>query len=128
MVMSIQVLDDFGRLGRSWRETDEERTDRETGIVDLCSMANIPNPVRVVAFNTAERWSRDVSAHIAAEIAGRSTRDGFDVPPFLEAFVDTALGSPRVGASRGPSMCSLRNRLGADGVLGFGKFKPNGAN
>jgi ATP-dependent DNA ligase len=25
-----QVLDDFGRLGRSWREIDEERTGRET--------------------------------------------------------------------------------------------------
>ena len=24
------VLDDFGKRGRSWRETDEERTDRTT--------------------------------------------------------------------------------------------------
>jgi hypothetical protein len=30
------VLDDFGeRLGRAWRETDEERTDRETVVRDL---------------------------------------------------------------------------------------------
>ena len=30
------VLDDFGeRLGRAWRETDEEDTDRETLIRDL---------------------------------------------------------------------------------------------
>jgi hypothetical protein len=30
------VLDDFGaRLGRVWRETDEESTDRETLIRDL---------------------------------------------------------------------------------------------
>jgi hypothetical protein len=29
------VLDDFGRLGRAYRETDEERTDLETVISDL---------------------------------------------------------------------------------------------
>ena len=28
------VLDDFGRLGRSWRETDEDATGRETLIRD----------------------------------------------------------------------------------------------
>jgi hypothetical protein len=50
------VLDDFGRLGRSWREIDEERTDRETIITDLTD-GQYSNPVRVIAFNTAERWS-----------------------------------------------------------------------
>ena len=29
------VLDDFGLLGRAWRETDEENTDRKTLIRDL---------------------------------------------------------------------------------------------
>jgi hypothetical protein len=30
------VLDDFGgRLGRAWRETAEERTDRASGFMDL---------------------------------------------------------------------------------------------
>jgi hypothetical protein len=32
--------------------------------------------------------SRDVSEDIAVEIARRTSADGFDVPPFLEAFVD----------------------------------------
>jgi len=32
------VLDDFGgRLGRAWRETDEDATDRDTLIRDLVS-------------------------------------------------------------------------------------------
>ncbi len=32
------VLNDFGaKLGRAWRETDEERTDRKTLIADLLS-------------------------------------------------------------------------------------------
>ena len=45
-------------------------------------------PVRVIAVNTAEGWSRDVSEDIADEIVRRCSMDGFDVPPFLEDFVD----------------------------------------
>jgi hypothetical protein len=55
------VLDDFGgRLGRAWRETDEEDTDRETLIRDLMD-DQYSHPARIVAFNTAEGWSRDVT-------------------------------------------------------------------
>ena len=50
------VLDDFGgRLGRAWRETAEEGADRETLIRDLMD-DQYGNPVRIVAFNTAEGW------------------------------------------------------------------------
>jgi hypothetical protein len=46
------------------------------------------NPVRVVAFNAAEGWLRDVSEEIADEIADRCAMHGFDVPPYLQDFVD----------------------------------------
>jgi len=46
------------------------------------------NPARVVAFNTAEGWSRDISAEIADEVVERCSMDGFDVPLALEDFVD----------------------------------------
>jgi hypothetical protein len=63
------VLDDFGgRLGRAWRETDEADTDRATTIEDLID-GQYRAPARVVAFNTAEGWSRDVSEEIAATLA-----------------------------------------------------------
>src|SRR5262245_50750533 len=63
------VLDEFGgRLGRVWRETDEDRTDREIVITDLMT-GQYCDPVRVVAFNTAEGWSRDVTSDIADELA-----------------------------------------------------------
>jgi hypothetical protein len=52
------VLDDFGRLGRCYPETDPERADLETVVSDLMS-GQFNNPVRVVAFNTAERWAED---------------------------------------------------------------------
>ena len=48
------VLDDFGgRLGQSWRETDVEATRLETVLADLLD-GQYSNPVRVIAFNTAE--------------------------------------------------------------------------
>jgi hypothetical protein len=82
------VLDDFGgRLGRAWRETDEGTTGRQTVIADMMDGQH-SNPARVVAFNTAEGWSRDVSKEIADQIARRCAIDGFDVPTFLEGFVD----------------------------------------
>ena len=46
------VLDDLGRLGCSWRETDVESADRETLIRDLVE-GQYRKPVRIVAFNTA---------------------------------------------------------------------------
>ena len=48
------VADDFGRLGRTWREADYEATDLETVIQDLLT-GQYSSPIRVVAFNTAER-------------------------------------------------------------------------
>ncbi len=64
------VLDDYGRIGRAWRETDEDNTDRETLIRDLLA-GEYSNPVRIVAFNTAEGWSRDVTVDIADELRRR---------------------------------------------------------
>jgi hypothetical protein len=95
------VLDDFGgRLGRAWRETGEDRTDRATVFMDLID-GQYSNPARVVAFNTTEGWSRDVSEEIAEEIAERCAIDGFDVPLALEDFVD------RHGSGR-PAQLPLR--------------------
>jgi hypothetical protein len=65
------VLEDFGQhLGCAWRETDVEDADRETLIRHLFR-GEYPNPVRIVAFNTAEGWSRDVIKDIADELRRR---------------------------------------------------------
>ena len=59
------VLEDFGgRRGRAWRETDEEATDHETLIRNLID-DQYRSPVRIVAFNTAEGWSRNVTLSCA---------------------------------------------------------------
>jgi hypothetical protein len=86
------VLDDFGQpIGRCWREIDEDRSDRETLISDLLD-GHYSDPVKVVAFNTAEGWSRDVSVEIAGLIADECRRDGFDIPRSLEAFINRHRG------------------------------------
>ena len=61
------VLDDFGSIGRSWRETDEGGADRETLIRDLVE-GQYRRPIRIVAFTPAEGWSRDVTVDIADEL------------------------------------------------------------
>ena len=69
------VADDFGKLGRAWREADYEETDLEIVIQDLLS-GQYNNPVRVIAFNTAERWSEDVSEDVAHELRRRCDLQG----------------------------------------------------
>jgi hypothetical protein len=64
------VLDDFGRLGRAWSETDEAGTSRATLVRNLLD-GRYENPVRIVAFNTVEGWSRDATADIADEVRRR---------------------------------------------------------
>jgi hypothetical protein len=92
------VVDRFGALG-TCRETDVERTDLETVITDLMS-GQFNDPVRVVAFNTLERWAQDVSTDIALEIQSRCDIDSHDVPETLRDFVDSYAGPDRQLALR----------------------------
>jgi hypothetical protein len=83
------VLEDFGaRLGRAWRETDAEATDRETLIRNLMD-GQYGHPLRIVAFNTVEGWSRDVTKDIADELR-RRLMEYDEVPVSVQVFVDTA--------------------------------------
>ncbi len=60
------VLDEFPD-GRIFRETNEAGADRQTVIEDISS-GQYKKPVRVIAFNTAEGWARDVTKDIARDI------------------------------------------------------------
>jgi hypothetical protein len=80
------VLEDFGPLGRAWRETDDAETDRTSLIRDLLD-GQYENPVRIVAFNTAEGWSRDVTDEIANALQERCTERG-EIPENSEDFLE----------------------------------------
>src|SRR5258705_490180 len=64
------VVNNFGHLGTAFTETEVEQADLETVITDLMS-GQYSDPVRVVAFNTAENWAEDVSQDVAREIQRR---------------------------------------------------------
>ena len=89
------MLDDYGRIGLAWAETDVERTDLETIITDM-PHGKYSRPVRVIGFNTAEGWSRDVSEDVARELRQRRSNQDRDLPDFLYEFVE-----PYVGPNRG---------------------------
>src|SRR5215216_346580 len=84
------VLDDFGQLGRAYREVDEDKADRETLIRGLMG-GQYQNPARIVAFNTSEGWARDVTVEIAREIRDRAARSGEQLSPGLQDFIDGEL-------------------------------------
>ena len=81
------VLDDFGSIGRSYRETAEESADRESLIRDLMG-GQYNNPVRIVCFNTAQGTSRDATSEIAQEIQDRVSRKAEEISPGLRDFIE----------------------------------------
>jgi hypothetical protein len=85
------VLDDFGAAGRVYRETDEERARLDTVIDDFLT-GQFNSPVRVVAFNTAEGWSRDISEDVAWEVLRRATNEGRSLPVTTQGFVEFHVG------------------------------------
>jgi hypothetical protein len=93
------VIDRLGRLGSVYREAEVERADLETIIVDLMS-GQFSDPVRVVAFNTLEHWSEDVSRNIAREIQTRYDIEGTAVPEHIRDFVASYIGPDRQLALR----------------------------
>ena len=80
------VLDDFGRLGCAWRETNVQDTDLEAVIDDLLE-GQYNNPVRVIGFDAAERTSRDVSEDVARELRQRCMDQRREPPEFLQGFL-----------------------------------------
>jgi hypothetical protein len=82
------VLDEFGgRIGQAWCETDAEAARLETVIADLLD-GQYSSPVRVIAFNTAQGWSRNVSENVARELRRRSAEQARELPAYLQDFVE----------------------------------------
>ena len=75
----LSFLEDLGHLGRAYLETDESRADLETVISNLLG-GEYRNPLRVVAFNTAEGRSRDVSEDVAWEVLRRASEKNQELP------------------------------------------------
>ena len=57
------LLDEIGNYGPIWREMSDEAT-----ILDWIAQGQFEKPLRMVAFNTEEGWSRDVTQEIATKL------------------------------------------------------------
>jgi hypothetical protein len=88
------VINNYGKSGTAFAEIDVGEADLETVISDLMS-GQYDDPVRIVAFNTAEQWSADVSEDVALEIMRRLDLAGHELPLSIQAFVDSHLGPDR---------------------------------
>lgn len=80
------VIEQSGVPGSVYREV--ECIDLETIVADLLS-GQFSDPVRVVAFNTLEHWSKDLSLDVAREIQARCDIDGAPIPEHLTDFVES---------------------------------------
>src|SRR5689334_10186656 len=85
------VLDDFGKSGRAYRETADEAADFNTVVDDLIT-GQFNNPVRVIAFNIGEGWSRDVSDQVAREVLNRVAKEDEPLGRSARRFVELYLG------------------------------------
>jgi hypothetical protein len=63
-------------------------------MIDLMA-GQYKDPLRVIAFNTAERWSEDVSEDVAREIRRRLDLQLANVPSGLQDFVERHEGHYR---------------------------------
>ncbi|MEH2517449.1 uncharacterized protein (DUF736 family) [Bradyrhizobium sp. AZCC 1610] len=84
------VLEDF-RSGAAWRETDETATDFST-LMDYLLTGQFDQPLRVVAFNPAEGWSRDASEDVAEALARRVALEDREISEGLQEFIESHTG------------------------------------
>ena len=90
----------FGKV-RYFREMDLADADQETLVRDLLS-GQFDDPRRIIAFNTAEGWSRDVSEDIARLVMERAARDADALTAGVRDFCERYDAAPpwRVGAEQ----------------------------
>jgi hypothetical protein len=96
------VAEDFGNLGRAFRETDLAEADHDTIVRNLIS-GQYRNPLRVIAFNTVEGWSRDVSEEIAYDVLDRAYDADTTLRVGAKRFIDLHV-TPGVKRPSAPSV------------------------
>jgi hypothetical protein len=90
---TVYLVVEAGPERRS-RQTAVERSDLESIITDLMS-GRFGNPVGILAFNTLEHWTDDLSKDVAREIQCRCDIEGDKIPDHLVDFVGDSIS--RVG-------------------------------
>jgi hypothetical protein len=130
------VLNDYGSLGLAYDETDPAKADREAIIRNFLT-GQYRDALRVVAFNTAEGWSSDVSEDIALEILQRAFDADDTLGDDTKRFIDRHVADPANPAPvrTSPSPVDLMDSLKPDfekrpaapsvrrGLEGYAKYR-----
>ena len=88
------VVNDYGKFGTAFAETELDRANYETTIADLMSGQHC-DPLRVIMFNPDTDRAEDVSHAIAQEILRRLGLEDRPMPRELEDFIDRHVGPDR---------------------------------
>src|ERR1700722_11067155 len=99
------VIEGFGDRGPPFLEPDVAQADRDTIVRNLIS-GQYEDALRVVSFNVAEGWSRDVSEDIAGEVIDRAYDADETLTEGTKRFIDRHV-TP--GAKRPPAPSVLRD-------------------
>jgi hypothetical protein len=86
------VLDDFGRTGRAYRETDAERADLEAIIRDMLEGQH-QNPVRMVGITPPKNGHRMSQAMLPKSCAADATCKCATCHPSLRTLFNAMTGS-----------------------------------
>jgi hypothetical protein len=85
------VLCDFGTSGLAYVEIDPAEADITTIVQNLLH-GQYEVPLRVLALNANEGWSRDVSEAIAAKVRDVADHEGIELTSGTSAFVEDHIG------------------------------------
>jgi hypothetical protein len=95
------VLNDY-ETGLAFIEAPPAEADRETTLRNFLS-GEYSNAQLVVAFNTTQGWSQDVSEDIAGELLERALDAGDTLADATKRFIDRYVTGARSGHPRHPN-------------------------
>jgi hypothetical protein len=88
--VEIYVVLNQLQTGRVWREIDEELAN-EAAVIEWIVEGQFDQPVRIVAFNSVEGWSRDVTEDISLKLLDLSRQGRVLGREFVERITSSRL-------------------------------------
>ena len=88
------VLCRFGRSGLAYVETDPAEADATTVVQNLLH-GRYGRPLRVIALNVDEGWSRDVSEAMAHKVCEIAEHEDYELTQGTLDFIDAHIGRVR---------------------------------
>ena len=84
------VLDEVGHYGPVWREMSDSEAN-ETTVVQWIIEGQFDRPMKIVAFNTDDGWSHDMTRNIATKLLDLNG-DGVELSAAGREFVERITG------------------------------------